>query len=103
MPSIDADQCSLSAVVRSYLSWTIEWSVMNVAAVQDSTSSDSVQPVTAFHLGAAQFTVSTATQSSNNSRIVEGKNSYHHCILCLAIRITFMARRRNFRQIGSSW
>lgn len=44
MPSIDADQCSLSAVVRSYLSWTIEWSVMNVAAVQDSTSSDSVQP-----------------------------------------------------------
>lgn len=44
MPSIDADQCSLSAVVRSYLSWTIEWTVMNVAAVQDSTSSDSVQP-----------------------------------------------------------
>lgn len=44
MPSIDSDQRSLSAVVRSYLSWTIEWPVMNVAAVQDSISSDSVQP-----------------------------------------------------------
>ena len=50
MPSIDADQCSLSAVVRPYLSWTIEWSVMNVAAVQDSTSSDSVQPEVAILL-----------------------------------------------------
>lgn len=30
--------------LRSYLSWTIEWPVMNVAVAQDSTSSDSVQP-----------------------------------------------------------
>ena len=44
MASIEADQCFLSAVVRSYLSWSIEWLLMNVAAVQDSTSSDSVQP-----------------------------------------------------------
>ena len=44
MPSIEADQCFLSVVVRSYLSWTIEWPVMNVAAAQDSASSDSVQP-----------------------------------------------------------
>ena len=44
MASIDANLCSLSAEVRSYLFWTIEWPVMNVAADQDSTSNDSVQP-----------------------------------------------------------
>lgn len=48
MASIEADQCFLSAVVRSSLSWTIEWPVMNVAAAQNSTSSDSVQPGTDF-------------------------------------------------------
>ena len=44
MASIDANLCSLSAEVRSFLSRTIEWPVMNVAADQDSTSNDSVQP-----------------------------------------------------------
>jgi hypothetical protein len=44
MASVDANLCSLSAEVRSYLFWTIEWPVMNVAADQDSTSNDSVQP-----------------------------------------------------------
>ena len=44
MASIEADQCFLSAVMRSYLSWTIEWPVMNVAVAQDSSSSGSVQP-----------------------------------------------------------
>jgi|GEM_PF-5331104 len=34
MPSVEAGQCSLSAVVRIYLLWTIEWAVMN-AATQD--------------------------------------------------------------------
>lgn len=48
MASIEADQCFLSAVVRSSLSWTIEWPVMNVAAAQNSTSSDSVQPEATF-------------------------------------------------------
>ena len=46
MTSIVADQCFLSAVVRSSVSWTIEWPVMNVAAAQNSTSSDSLQPST---------------------------------------------------------
>ena len=49
MPSIEADQCFLSAVVQSYLSWTIEWPAMNVAAAQDSTSNDSVQPQAGAH------------------------------------------------------
>lgn len=44
MASIEVDQCFLSAVVRSYLSYDIEWPVMNVAVAQDSSSSDSVQP-----------------------------------------------------------
>ena len=61
MASIEADQCFLSAVVRSYLSWSIEWLLMNVAAVQDSTSSDSVQPVPAVwqrrSLGVASRTI----------------------------------------------
>ena len=47
MASIDANLCSLSAELRSYLSWTIEWPVMGVAADQDSTSNDSVQPAAA--------------------------------------------------------
>ena len=34
-PSIEAGQCSLSAVVRSYRSWAIEWPVTNAAAAQD--------------------------------------------------------------------
>ncbi|MDH0421874.1 hypothetical protein ACMFLR_18085 [Delftia tsuruhatensis] len=49
MASIDANLCSLSAEVRSFLSRTIEWPVMNVAADQDSTSNDSVQPVAVGH------------------------------------------------------
>ncbi|MCV0437439.1 MAG: hypothetical protein K5880_02320 [Hydrogenophaga sp.] len=44
MESIEADQCFLSAVVQSYLSWSIEWLLMNVTTAHDSTSSGPVQP-----------------------------------------------------------
>jgi hypothetical protein len=54
MASIDANLCSLSAEVRSFLSRTIEWPVMNVAADQDSTSNDSVQPETVGRPGASK-------------------------------------------------
>lgn len=54
MASIDANLCSLSAEVRSFLSRTIEWPVMNVAADQDSTSNDSVQPKVDFAFAACE-------------------------------------------------
>lgn len=67
MASIDANLCSLSAEVRSYLFWTIEWPVMNVAADQDSTSNDSVQPLRGIDLQ-PQYTPRRTSRGSDRPR-----------------------------------
>ena len=78
MPSIEADQCFLSVVVRSYLSWTIKWSVMNVAAAQDSTSSDPVQP--------------EAARPEVGSAAVAASCRWHEYSCCLASSSRWAAR-----------
>lgn len=64
MASIDANLCSLSAEVRSYLSWTIEWPVMNVIAAQDSSASDPVQSLGAIWSRSVKFLLASDGQGA---------------------------------------